>query len=176
MKQRLQKIMNDPFVENLYETSSELETINEETSIIKFKMFSKDYYISFRIFSEDEAKSYNVRSDLVITKNTYVIDFDLISNFNNDTHFSKPEITKTPRKFIFNLHYLFDFASKKHFSTYGGDLYLATPYGDDVGLLYTYLLRRYLCYKNRSFSVSYHESDFAFGGEMPYYEIRKQQH
>lgn len=97
MKQRLQKIMNDSFIENLYETSSELETINEETSIIKFKMFSKDYYISFRIFSEDEAKSYNVRSDLLITKNTYVIDFDLISNFNNNTHFSKPEITKTPK-------------------------------------------------------------------------------
>ena len=176
MKQRLPKKMNDSFIEELYETSSMLEKLNEETSIIKFKMFSNDYQISFRLFSEDEAKSCNVRSDLVITKNTYVIDFDLISNFNNGTHFRKPVLKKTPKKFIFNLHYLFDFASKKHFSTYGGDLYLATPYGDDVGLLYTYLLRSYLCYEKRSFSVSYHESDFTSGGEMPYYEIRKQQH
>jgi len=166
--------MDDSLIESLYKPSSEMEKLNEETSLIKFKIFSEDYYISFRLFSEDEAKSYRIRSDLVITDNTYVIDFDLISNYEAGTHFSKPANPKTPQKFTFNLHYLFDFASKKHFSTYGGDLYLATPYGEEVGLLYTYLFRRYLCYKKRSFSVSYHESDFTSGGEMPYYEIRKQ--
>lgn len=165
--------MNEEEIKKKYNISSNFIKLSDDVNILKFNMSSLDYYISFRKFSNDEAKSYRIDSDLSITENTYVVDFDLISNYESNSFFQEPYGKKVCLKTTLGMRYLFDFSIKNHLNAFGGDLYLATPVSGRISTLYRYLFRAHSCYTQTSLIVSYHEDNFKSGGEISYYEIRK---